>query len=41
MSHPLSIGAPVTDLRPTQMTAGFREVRSSVDNGGQRITMRG
>ena len=26
MSNPLSIGAPVADLRPTQMTAGFREV---------------
>jgi hypothetical protein len=26
MSRPLSIGAPVSDLRPTQMTLGFREV---------------
>jgi hypothetical protein len=26
MPHPLPIGTPVTDLRPTQMTIGFREV---------------
>ena len=26
MSNPLAIGIPVTDLRPTQMTCGFREV---------------
>jgi hypothetical protein len=26
MSEPLSIGVPVTSLRPTQMTVGFREV---------------
>ena len=26
MSEPLPIGIPVTDLRPTQMTVGFREV---------------
>jgi hypothetical protein len=26
MSDPLPIGIPVTDLRPTQMTVGFREV---------------
>jgi hypothetical protein len=26
MSEPLPIGVPVTDLRPTQMTVGFREV---------------
>ncbi|MBV9511756.1 MAG: chromosome partitioning protein ParB [Caulobacteraceae bacterium] len=26
MSNPLPIGVPVTDLRPTQMTCGFREV---------------
>jgi hypothetical protein len=26
LSHPLSIGAAITDLRPTQMTVGFREV---------------
>jgi hypothetical protein len=26
MPHPLPIGVPLTDLRPTQMTVGFREV---------------
>jgi hypothetical protein len=26
MSDPIPIGVPVTDLRPTQMTVGFREV---------------
>jgi hypothetical protein len=26
MANPLPIGVPVTDLRPTQMTCGFREV---------------
>jgi len=26
MSNPLPIGVPLTDLRPTQMTCGFREV---------------
>jgi len=26
MTHPLPIGVPVTALRPTQMTVGFREV---------------
>ncbi len=27
MSNPLPIGVPVADLRPTQMTCGFREVQ--------------
>jgi hypothetical protein len=26
MSHPLAIGVPLSELRPTQMTVGFREV---------------
>src|SRR3984885_3041068 len=26
MSEPVRIGVPLTDLRPTQMTVGFREV---------------
>ncbi len=26
MSDPIPIGVPLTDLRPTQMTVGFREV---------------
>jgi hypothetical protein len=26
VSDPLPIGVPVVDLRPTQMTVGFREV---------------
>ena len=26
MPHPLPIGVPITDLRPTQMTVGYREV---------------